>query len=262
LDVERSEMTVDVGVIPGRRPVSEALRAGRPLVEVVVDRKRADKLAHVIGAAEQAGVAVRRAGVDELDDLTGGVGHQGVVARARPQPAAGVADLDGDLVVVLDGITDPQNLGAIARAAEVAGAAGLVLPRRRSAHQSPAAEKTSAGALSWLPVVVVSNIAMALGQLAEAGYWSVGLDGAAAASVWESQLLDGRVALVIGAEGRGLSRLVSERVDELVAIPMRGHVHALNASTAAAVALFEVVRRRAASPSTGRGEPGISSGTP
>lgn len=231
-------------VIPGRRPVSEALRAGRPLVEVVIDRRRADKLADVVSAAEQAGVAVRRAGVDELDELTGGVVHQGVLARARQESGVGVADLDGDLVVVLDGITDPQNLGAIARAAEVAGAAGLVLPRRRSAHRSPAAEKTSAGALSWLPVVVVSNVALALSQLADAGYWSVGLDGDADASVWDSQLLDGRVALVIGAEGRGLSRLVSERVDELVSIPMRGHVHALNASTAAAVALFEVVRRR------------------
>lgn len=248
-------------VIPGRRPVSEALRAGRPLVEVVVDRRRADKLAHVISAAEAAGVAVRRAGVDELDDLTGGVGHQGVVARARQDSGVGVTDLDGDLVVVLDGITDPHNLGAIARAAEVAGAAGLVLPRRRSVHRSPAAEKTSAGALSWLPVVVVSNVAMALGQLAEAGYWSVGLDGDATATVWDSHLLDGRVALVIGAEGRGLSRLVSERVDELVAIPMRGHVHALNASTAAAVALFEVVRRRSGSPAIGRGERGAGRGT-
>ncbi|HSK97838.1 MAG TPA: RNA methyltransferase, partial [Euzebyales bacterium] len=180
----------------------------------------------------------------QLDELAGGVTHQGIVARARPRHGAGVTDLDGDLVVVFDGITDPHNLGAIARAAEVAGACGLVLPRRRSAHRSPAAEKTSAGALSWLPVVVVSNVALALTQLADAGYWSVGLDGAATTSVWDSRLLDGRVALVIGAEGRGLSRLVAERVDELVAIPMRGRLQALNASTAAAVALFEVVRRR------------------
>jgi 23S rRNA (guanosine2251-2'-O)-methyltransferase len=127
-----------------------------------------------------------------------------------------------------------------------------VLPRRRTAHRSPAAEKASAGALSWLPVVVVSNIAQALAQLSSAGYWSVGLDGEASASLWDSQLLDERVALVIGAEGRGLSRLVAERVDELVAIPMRGQVRALNASTAAAVALFEVVRRRAGHAPQGR----------
>ena len=231
-------------VIPGRRAVGEALRAGRPLIEIVVDGTRVNRHSDALAAARAAGVSVRQARVDELNDLTEGVAHQGIAARAYHQSDVGIADLDGDLVVVLDGVTDPQNLGAVARAAEVAGAAGLVLPRRRTAHRSPAAEKASAGALSWLPVVVVSNVAQALAQLSNAGYWSVGLDGAARASLWESQLLDERVALVIGAEGRGLSRLVAERVDELVAIPMRGQVRALNASTAAAVALFEVVRRR------------------
>jgi 23S rRNA (guanosine2251-2'-O)-methyltransferase len=241
-----------VHVIPGRRAVGEALRARRPLIEVVVDRTRVDRHREALAEARAAGVSVRQATADELDDLTEGVTHQGIVARAQHVSDVGVADLDGDMVVVLDGITDPQNLGAIARAAEVAGAAGLVLPRRRSAHRSPAAEKASAGALSWLPVVVVSNVAQALVQLSKAGYWSVGLDGAASASLWDSQLLDERVALVIGAEGRGLSHLVAERVDELVAIPMRGQVRALNASTAAAVALFEVVRRRARHAPQGR----------
>jgi len=242
-----------VDVIPGRRAVGEALRSGRPLREIVVDPRRAGRYGAELRAARAAGVAVRETSPDELDDLAGGVTHQGIVARARQQDGRSIADLDGDLVVVLDGITDPHNLGAIARAAEVAGACGLVLPRRRSAHRSPAAEKTSAGALSWLPVVVVSNVALALAQLSDAGYWSVGLDGAATTSVWDSHLLDGRVAIVIGAEGRGLSRLVAERVDELVAIPMRGRLHALNAGTAAAVALFEVVRRRTGRPD---GQPG------
>jgi 23S rRNA (guanosine2251-2'-O)-methyltransferase len=232
--------------IPGRRPVAEALRAGRPLTEVVVDRRRAAKLDALLAQAGAAGVAVRTVPAAELDDLAGGVAHQGVAAMAAGAPSPGVADLTGDLVVVLDGITDPHNLGAIARAAEVAGACGLVLPRRRSAHRSPAAEKTSAGALSWLPVVVVPNVATGLGQLADAGFWSVGLDGAADATIWDSDLMDGRVAVVVGAEGSGLSRLVAERVDQRVAIPMRGHVGSLNASTAAAVALFEVVRRRVA----------------
>ncbi len=231
-------------VIPGRRPVAEALRAGRPLTELVVDRRRVDRLGDLPERAAGAGVAVRTVPVSELDELTGGVTHQGVAAVAARMPNAAVRDLTGDLVVVLDGITDPHNLGAIARTAEVAGAGGLVLPRRRSAHSSPAAEKTSAGALSWLPVVVVPNIAAGLAQLADAGFWSVGLDGAATSTVWDSELLGGRVAVVIGAEGSGLSRLVAERVDQLVAIPMLGHLASLNASTAAAVALFEVVRRR------------------
>lgn len=187
---------------------------------------------------------MRRVPVAELDELTSGVTHQGVAALATASPTAGIRDLTGDLVVVLDGITDPHNLGAIARSAEIAGACGLVLPRRRSAHRSPAAEKTSAGALSWLPVAVVPNIATGLAQLADAGFWSVGLDAAATATVWSTGLLDGRVAVVVGAEGTGLSRLVSERVDELIGIPMAGHVASLNASTAAAVVLFEVVRRR------------------
>ena len=232
--------------IPGRRPVAEALRAGRTLIEVVVDERRADVLAGVLAQAAAAGVTARTVSGAELDDLTGGVTHQGVAAIVARTPSAGVADLSGDLVVVLDGITDPHNLGAIARSAEVAGACGLMLPRRRSAHHSPAAEKTSAGALSWLPVVVVPNIATGLAQLADAGWWSVGLDGSAAVTVWDSELMDGRVAIVIGAEGSGLSRLVAERVDQLVSIPMRGRLDSLNASTAAAVTLFEVVRRRAA----------------
>jgi 23S rRNA (guanosine2251-2'-O)-methyltransferase len=235
-----------VPTIPGRRPVAEALRAGRDLVEVVVDRRRVDALGELLAAASAAGIGVRTVPAGELDELTGGVTHQGVAAvAAAPRPVA-VGDLDGDLVVVLDGITDPHNLGAIARAAEVAGACGLVLPRRRSAHHSPAAEKTSAGALSWLPVVVVPNIATGLAQLADAGYWSVGLDGGATTSLWESNLLEGRVAVVVGAEGSGLSRLVAERVDQLVSIPMRGRLGSLNVSTAAAVALFEVVRRATA----------------
>ena len=230
--------------IPGRRPVAEALRAGRPLAEVVIDQRRAGRLTALAEQAAAAGVPGRAVSTGELDELTAGVVHQGVAAVAADVPTPGIADLSGDLVVVLDGITDPHNLGAIARAAEVAGACGIVLPRRRSVHHSPAAEKTSAGALSWLPVVVVPNIATGLGQLADAGFWSVGLDGAARATIWDSNLLDGRVAVVVGAEGSGLSRLVAERVDQLVAIPMRGRLDSLNASTAAAVALFEVVRRR------------------
>jgi 23S rRNA (guanosine2251-2'-O)-methyltransferase len=234
---------VEQHVIPGRRPVAEALRAGRVLREVVVAERGVEELAD---AARACAVRVRAADRAELDALADGVVHQGVVALAPPFPYRTVADVAAgtDLVVVLDGITDPQNLGAIARSAEAAGAGGLVLPRRRTAHVTPAAEKAAAGAFSWLPVAVAPNVARALRDLADAGFWSAGLAGDAAASLWSSSLLDGRVALVVGGEGAGLSRLVAERVDGLVAIPSPGRVESLNASAAAAVALFEIVRRR------------------
>ena len=231
--------------IPGRGPGGEALRAARRLSEVVVEAGSNPDLARIADAARDAGVRVRRADRAELDQLSTGVLHQGVVALAERFDYRPLSDLSGgDLVVVLDGVTDPQNLGAIARSAEAAGASGLVVRERRSAHVTPAAEKAAAGAFSWLPVALVPNVVRALGELAEAGLWSVGLGGDAAVSVWDCALLDGRVALVIGAEGPGLSRLVRERVDTLVSIPMAGRMTSLNASAAAAVALFDVQRRR------------------
>lgn len=229
--------------IPGRRPVAEALRAGRRLHEVVVEDPAA--VPQLCAQARAAGVALRTAARAVLDDLAAGVRHQGVVARAPGFPYVGLHEIgEPDIVVLLDGVTDPQNLGAIARNAEAAGAGALVLPKRRAAHVSPAAEKAAAGAFSWLRVALVANLVRALADLADRGYWSVGLDGSADELLWDSPLLDERVVLVVGAEGVGLSRLVAERVDVRVAIPLGGQVGSLNASAAAAVALFELRRRR------------------
>lgn len=229
-------------VIPGRRAVAEAVRAERSLHEVLVEVDRpGDELTR---AAEAAGVPVARVPRERLDELAGGAAHQGVLARAPGFAYADLAELAGDLVVVLDGVHDPQNLGAIARTAEAAGATGIVIPKRRSASVTPAVERAAAGALSWLPVARVPNLARALAELADRGVWSVGLDGGAPRTVWEEPLLNGPVAIVAGAEGRGLSRLVAERCDALAAIPLAGHVGSLNVSVAAAVALFEVARRR------------------
>jgi 23S rRNA (guanosine2251-2'-O)-methyltransferase len=232
--------------IPGRRPVAEALRARRRLVEVVVDERASGDLRDLVAATVEAGVPIRQAPRNELDLLAHGVLHQGIVAVQREFPYTTLDRIGGtDLVVVLDGITDPQNLGAIARSAEAAGAGALVLPRRRAAGVGPAAEKAAAGAFGWLQVAVAPNVASALAHLADLGFWSVGLAaGHGGDSVWSSKLLTGKVALVIGAEGTGLSRLVAERVDGLAAIPLCGHLDSLNASAAAAVALFEIVRRR------------------
>lgn len=240
--------------IPGRGPVAEAVRAGRRLTQVVVDTKAGTDLVALADAARAAGIDVRRADRAELDSLSGGVLHQGVVALQEAFGYTRLRDLAAvDLVVVLDGVTDPQNLGAIARSAEAAGADALVLRERRSVHVTPAAEKASAGALSWIDVVLVGNIVRALEDLAARGCWSVGLAGEAGQTLWETPLLDGPVAVVVGAEGAGLSRLVAERVDALVSLPMAGRMTSLNASAACAVALFETVRRRP----TERGAPNV-----
>ncbi|MPZ71777.1 MAG: 23S rRNA (guanosine(2251)-2'-O)-methyltransferase RlmB [Nitriliruptorales bacterium] len=231
--------------IPGRGPVAECLRSGRSLLEVVVEANDNPDLVAVAEAAHDAGVRVRREDRGALDRLSQGVLHQGVVAIAERFTYMALADIpDTDLVVVLDGVTDPQNLGAIARSAEAAGAGAIILRERRSAHVTPAAEKAAAGAFSWIPVVQVTNIVRALEELADRSFWSVGLAGEAASPLWECALLDAPVALVIGAEGSGLSRLVRDRVDALVHIPMGGRMTSLNASAASAVALFEVRRRR------------------
>lgn len=233
--------------VPGRRAVAEALRAHRRLLEVVVDARGGPELDELAEQARADGVPVRRGDRDELDAIAQGVRHQGVVASAPSFSYRALAEIgDTTLVVVLDGVTDPQNLGAIARSAEVAGAGALVLPKRRSVHVGPAAEKAAAGAFSWLRVALVPNIVRALGQLAERGLWSVGLDGDATESLFDCSLLGGACAIVVGAEGRGLSRLVAERVDARVSIPMRGRLGSLNAGVATGVALFEVVRRRTA----------------
>ena len=235
----------ELHVIPGRQPVREAIRAGRELRWVVLDRRLGDTLADIGAAARDRGVDVRTASRDELDAMTGDVRHQGVVAVAPPFRYTDLSRLaTSDLVVVLDGVTDPRNLGAIARVAEQAGAGGMVIRDKRAAGPSPAAEKAAAGALSWLPVARVTNITRALAQLGEAGLWGVGLDGSGTSTVWDQPLLDERIALVVGEEGAGLSRLVAERVDAVVAIPMRGRLDSLNASTATAVALYEWARRR------------------
>ena len=231
-------------MIPGRQPVREAIRAGRDLEAVTIDTRQVDALADLAQAAADAGVTLRTASRDELDALTGEVRHQGVVALAGPFAYASMDRLaTADLVLVLDGVTDPRNLGAIARVAEQAGAGGILIRSKRAASPSPAAEKAAAGALSWVPVVVATNITRAVEELRDHGLWSLGLAGEAPRTVWDEPLLDERVALVIGEEGAGLSRLVAERVDALVSIPMAGRLDSLNAATATAVTAFEWSRR-------------------
>jgi 23S rRNA (guanosine2251-2'-O)-methyltransferase len=237
-------------LIYGINPVLEALRAGR-VEQLRVSQRAGGRVAELAQAAERDGVAVRRVSAADLDRAVGGAGrhrHQGVVAELQEADAVDVRDLiagakGAPLIVVLDGIEDPHNVGAILRTVDAAGADGVVRQSRRAAALGGAAAKASAGAVSHVKIADVVNIARALATLKNAGVWTVGLagDGQARYDQIDYSL---PTALVVGAEGTGLRRLVRERCDWLVSIPMRGHVHSLNASVAAAIVLFEAVRQR------------------
>jgi 23S rRNA (guanosine2251-2'-O)-methyltransferase len=237
-------------VITGRRAVVEALRAGRVReVLVAVGARDTQGLRAVREAARAAKVPVRAMDRRDLDRLADD--HRGVVARMGVGRAVrsqmGERDLatfhfgPDAIVVVLDGITDPQNLGAAARTAEAAGAEALVTRARRAAGATPAAVRASAGALEHLPHAVVANIPRALARLQEVGFDVVGLDEHAARTIYDEACPEGRVAVVIGSEGEGMSRLVRERCDLLVALPVRGRIGSLNASAALAAALYGFV---------------------
>ena len=252
-------------VVAGRRAVAEAVRSGGAR-EVLVERgaKGTQGLQQVLAAAAERNVPVRRVPREELDRLA--ADHRGVVAvvaetdvpaELSERDLASFDFADDAFVVVLDGVEDPQNLGAAARTAEAAGAAVLVTRVRRAAPVTPAAIRASSGALLHLPHARVANIAKALTRLQDAGFFVVGLDGGADASVYDAPAPEGRVAIVVGAEGTGLSRLVRERCDALVALPMRGRVGSLNASAALAATLYAyVVPSRRPDPPRGGGELG------
>jgi 23S rRNA (guanosine2251-2'-O)-methyltransferase len=234
-------------IIYGINPVLEALRVGRVAEVRVADRAGAS-VREVVKVAEREHVAVRFVRAGDLDRAAGGGVHQGVVATVREANACTVQDLvrgarDAPLIVVLDGIEDPHNVGAILRTVDAAGADGVVRQTRRAAALGGAAAKASAGAVAHVRVADVVNIARAVEELKEAGVWTVGLAGDAD-RVYDEIDFTLPTALVVGAEGSGLRRLVRERCDWLAAIPMAGRVDSLNVSVAAGIALFEAIRQR------------------
>ena len=234
-------------IIYGINPVLEALRAGR--VDTIRMSHRGDaRVTAVLDAAKKAGVAVKRVDANELDRAAHGGVHQGVVAVVQDQESLAPEDLvrlstGAPLIVVLDGVEDPHNVGAILRTVDAAGASGLVRQQRHAAPLGGATAKASAGAVSHVRIADVVNIARALEGLKEAGVWTVGLAGDAGKRYDEIDYTL-PTALVVGAEGAGLRRLVRERCDWLVSIPMKGHVQSLNVSVATGVVLFEAVRQR------------------
>jgi len=234
-------------LIYGINAVGEALRAGR-VVSLRAGKRTDRRLLELIAQAQQSHIPIRRVSDHELDRESGGSSHQGVIADVKESEAYELDDLVRDapspaLFVVLDGIEDPHNFGAILRSVDAAGAHGVIRQTRHSAPLSGATSKASAGALAHVKIADVVNISRALEELKEAGVWTVGL-AADGAQTYDKMDFTVPTALVLGAEGSGLRRLVRERCDTLVSIPMRGHVDSLNVSVAAGVVLFEALRQR------------------
>ena len=242
-------------VVAGRNAVLESLRAGVPATALHVGPRldTDERIGVAVMLAADAGVAVVEAGRAELDRLTGGAVHQGLALRVRPHKYAHPDDLvaraaaagEPALIVALDGVTDPRNLGAVARSVAAFGGHGVLVPVRRSAGVTAGSWKASAGALARVPVAQASNLAAALVGYQEAGLFAVGLTADGPETVSGLELADGPLVLVVGSEGRGLSRLVAQRCDVLARIPMPGATESLNAGVAAGIALYEVARRRA-----------------
>lgn len=242
----------DESRIEGRNAVLEALKAGRAIDKVYIARDDGDKaLGFIAAKARAAGAAVSTVDRRKLDFMSSTHAHQGVIAVAAAREYSTLSDIlalaesrgEAPFVVICDEITDPHNLGAIIRTAEVAGAHGIIIPRHRSSGVTAVVEKTSAGAVEHMLIAKVANLPSAMDELKNAGVWIYGTAAEGSSELWETDMT-GPMALVIGSEGDGMGRLVSEKCDFLVSIPMFGKVNSLNASAAAAVVMFEAVRQR------------------
>lgn len=241
-------------IIVGIHAVKHALDAGESVDELLIEKgKNHPRLNELIHLAKKAGIRVSFAPKQALERQAEGVPHQGVIATLASSSApklsfnAWLEALDmglKPLVLVLDQVTDPHNLGACVRTAEAAGCAGVVIPKDNAADlHSPIVAKSACGALARLPVFTVTNLARSIKLMQEAGFWICGLAGEAEDSIYDVKL-DGATALVLGSEGKGMRRLVREACDQLLNIPMPGNIESLNVSVATGVSLFEVVRQR------------------
>ena len=244
-------------LLVGRNPVVEALRAQIPTTAlyVAVGLEPDERVAEAVQGAADRGVPVLEVGRSELDRMTGGVLHQGIGLQVPPYRYAALEDVlaraieapSAALLVALDGVTDPRNLGAVVRSAAAFGAQGVIVPERRSTPMTATAWRTSAGAAARLPVARVTNLVRALRSVKQAGLFVVGLDADGEVALDDLEAAVDPLVVVVGSEGRGLSRLVGETCDLRVSIPMTGDTESLNAGVAAAVTLAEIARRRRSS---------------
>ena len=248
--MELSENREDL--IEGRNAVIEALRAGRTIDKIYIAKSDVDQtLGHIASKARSAGVVVVEADRRKLDAMSQTHAHQGVIALCAVKEYCTVADIlaiaqargEPPFVIVCDEISDPHNLGAIIRSAECAGAHGVIIPKRRSAGLTAVVDKTSAGAVEHVAIARVPNLSAAIGEPKKSGLWVYGAAAEGASPMWQTDLT-GPVCLVIGSEGDGIGRLVRENCDFLVSIPLKGQISSLNASAAAAVLMYEVLRQR------------------
>ena len=239
-------------MLEGRNAVTEALSAGRTIDKLFVADGDTDRaLARICAMAKQAGAVVVPADRRKLAYMSATGAHQGVIAMVAAHDYASIDDIlkkaqdagEPPLIVICDELSDPHNLGAIIRTAECAGAHGIIIPKRRSVGLTAVVGKASAGALEYMPVARVSNIAAAIDTLKKAGVWVYGTAAGGDTTLYRADLKSA-AAIVIGNEGEGMSRLVSERCDFKVSIPMKGSISSLNASAAAAIMLYEAVRQR------------------
>jgi len=249
-DAEPEVMELPKGILVGRNPVMEALKSDREVTKLLVANGAEGSIKKIVGMARDKSVPIQFVDTAALDRTSLGGPHQGVIAYVsefeycEPADILAKADMKGEdpFIIILDGIEDPHNLGAIIRSADAAGAHGVIIPKRRAAAVTAVAEKSAAGAAAYVPVARVNNISKAIEELQESGIWvaATDMDG----DLHYDANLKGPIALVIGSEGRGISRLVKEKCDFTVSIPMAGGVNSLNASNAAAVLMYEVVRQR------------------
>ena len=258
-DYDRDERPADfadsdevTGLIVGRNPVMEALKSGKALDTIYVNENAGGSIGAITRIARERGIVIKNVSDQKLTQMCGGASHQGIIASGACAEYVSVEDIlaiskkkgTAPFIIICDEIEDSHNLGAIIRTAEAAGADGIIIPKRRSASLNATVFKTSAGAASWLPVARVANLGAAIDELKKNGIWIYGTD--ASGENYSDTSFTGPIGLVIGSEGFGMGRLIRDKCDFLVKLPMYGKITSLNASVAAGIFMYEAVRQRAA----------------